>query len=596
MPDAEGRSGVAISSPVISGGAEPGKPNVVLISLDTLAADHLPAYGGPEGISPRIDSLAEEGVLFENAFANSSLTHTSHASMLTGASPFNSEYVWLDGSVQSQVTLADTLRTAGYLTAAFTGGVVLNEELRFDRGFDRFYQYNTLFRGPASRTDIEYLSGEALEWIRENADAPFFLLLHSYEVHGPFMDRSIDLGTHFSEPQVPLTEPGGQPRIFAFPHMRGRLPALPDRLPYLIKTFTPERKLVSTVAAETPVETVGPVEDAYRSEIGFTDAFVGAFLDTLAEWGLLDNTIVVLTSDHGEAFFEHGLLQHGLLYGETLRVPLIVRFPPRLPGGSRVASQVSLMDIAPTILDLAGIEIPLEMDGRSLVSRALGEPPAAGESPHRPFYGLVIGNGLFWQTERREKLILRAGLGRANYGKVELFDLIDDPTELNNLATGDGIPQEHRLMVWQTIESMPGVHIDLNAYAGQTHEVEIPWPQAVRDRMYGFDIDSTGCSVERSPDRLACTMKFSDTSRMVMMDRRRQRSLDIVLRPYNERSGDTISFRIGSETVTTQPKPVVPFEGEGPPLVAWRRNELVPDRSPLSEEQLQRLRSLGYIQ
>jgi hypothetical protein len=105
--------------------------------------------------------------------------------MLTGSSPFNTEYVWLDGSVQSQVTLADTLRGAGYVTGAFTGGVILNEEMRFDRGFESYYQYNTLFRGPASRTDVEYLTMRALSWVERHADVPFFLFLHSYRFTAP---------------------------------------------------------------------------------------------------------------------------------------------------------------------------------------------------------------------------------------------------------------------------------------------------------------------------------------------------------------------------------------------------------------------------
>jgi arylsulfatase A-like enzyme len=587
---------LAVSNPMLTRGDEAGRPNVILISLDTLGADHLPAYGGPAGLSPQIDALAEDGVLFENAFAISSLTHTSHASMLTGSFPFNTEYVWLDGSVASQVTLADSLRRVGYVTGAFTGGVVLNEEMRFDRGFESFYQFNTLFRGPASRTDIRLLTTRAIEWLARHADVPFFLFLHSYEVHGPFMDRSgqteADEDVDPSVPQVPLTGPGSEPSIFAFPHMRGRLPEAREQLPRLIKTFNMERKLVSTLDAGVPVDDVGVVTDTYRGEIRFTDRFLGRFIAALEDQGLLDNTILVLTSDHGEAFFEHGLLQHGLLYGETLRVPLIFRFPRRLPSGSRVAAQVSSVDIAPTILDLAGMEIPAGMDGQSLTS--LPDEAAAAD---RSFYGLVIGNGLFWQSEDREKLIVRAGLGRANYGRVELFDLVNDPLEEQNLVVGEGIPPAYRQMVWQTVESMPGIHVDFGSYAGRTFEVEVSWPQAVRDRMYGFDIDSSSCSIERSPDRLSCTMELSETSRMVMLDRRRRRSLDIMLRPVDGGGrGVPIAFQIGTDTVTTERTPVAPRGGEGPPLIAWRRNELVPDGDSLSPEQIRRLRALGYIQ
>ena len=585
----ESPAAIAVSNPLLTRGGEAGKPNVILISLDTLAADHLPSYGGPESISPHIDLLADDSVLFENAFANSSLTHTSHASMLTGSSPFNSEYIWLDGSVQSQATLADALRRDGYVTGAFTGGVILNEELRFDRGFESFHQYDTLFRGPASRTDIELLSTRALAWVERHADVPFFLFLHSYEVHGPFMDRRGEEDVDPSEPQVPLTGPGMQPRIFGFPHMRGRLPEVAERLPRLVKTFTPERKLVSTATAGVPVDDIGVVEEVYHGEIRFTDRVLGRFLAALEGLGLLDNTILVLTSDHGEAFFEHGLLQHGLLYGENLRIPLILRFPPRLPAGSRVPAQVSSMDIAPTILDLAGVEIPSEMDGQSLASM-----PGKDEPADRGFYGFVVGNGLFWQTESREKLIVRAGLGQQNYGVVELFDLTDDPMEEHNLSPGQGIPAAHRQLVRETIESMPGIHIDFGTYAGQAYEVEIPGPQGVRDRLFGFDIESSDCSVMESPERLRCTMEFSETSRIVLLERRRRRPLDITLHPDD--GSDSLSFLVRLNNLTAARESVEPSDGDGSPLVAWRRSELVPNRNPLSPEQMRQLRALGYIQ
>jgi hypothetical protein len=388
---------------------------------------------------------------------------------------------------------------------------------------------------------------------------------------------------------VPLTEAGEQPYIFAFTHMRGRLPAMSERLPHLVKTFTPERKLVSTAAAGVPVNDIGVVRDVYRQEIRFTDEVLGRLLAELEDRGLLDNTILVLTSDHGEAFFQHGLLQHGLLYGETLRVPIIFRSPGRLPAGSRVVAQVSSMDIAPTILDLAGVDTPPEMDGRSMASMADDD-----EVVDRSFYGFVIGNGLFWQTDRRQKLIVRAGLGRPNHGTVELFDLLNDPMEQHDLNAGEGIPLVHRQMVWETIESMPGIHVDFAAYVGRTYEVEVPWPQAMRDRTYGFDISSSNCVVEVSPERLTCTMEFSETSRMVLLDRRRRRALSVSLTPVE--GGESLAFLFETGSVTTSREPVAPQGGDGPPLVAWRRNELVPNRSPLSPEQIRRLRALGYIQ
>src|SRR5262249_25898787 len=162
--------------------------------------------------------------------------------------------------------------------------------------------------------------------------------------------------------------------------------------------------------------TLEQAHQAYLAEISRLDHALSGFFDWLAQQSLLDDTVVVLTADHGEGFYEHGLLEHGLLYDENLHVPLLVVFPPRVPAGVVVRRQVGSVDITPTILDLAGIRTGLTFDGRSL----LGDQavPAAGGGRH---YAWVPNNGFAWRIDGRYAWLFRAAFQQENFGRTELF-------------------------------------------------------------------------------------------------------------------------------------------------------------------------------
>jgi len=572
-----------VSNPVVVGGREPKAPNVILVSLDTLGGRHLSSLGAPAGTSPHLDDRGRRGVVFENCFANSSATHSSHGSLLTGSAPFETGYYWLDGVVDQEVTLADTLRHRGYLTAAFTGGVLVSERFGLDKGFETFYQHDTLYRPPAEHSDVEPITARALAWVERHAGGPFFLFVHTYEVHGPYVTRESSGRAANRSTAEPL-------RYLDALHMRGKLPSPPSELPQLVQTLSATGQEISLAEAGIPLADAAVLREAYRSEIRFLDRALERFLDALGERGVLDDAIVVLTSDHGEAFFEHGLLEHGLLYDENLRIPLVFWGPGRLPRGKRVPQHVSSSDVAPTILDLVGLPIPPDMEGRSLVPLIDGRDDA-----ERDFYSLTLGNGLSFQAGGRYKLILRAALEQENFGKNELFDLAEDPLEQRNLLSDRvEIPPRLERALRQTIEQFPGIHIDLGALAGRRYELELAIGQDYHNRIYAFDVERIRREAEEDPKTLRCPVTFSDRSRLIIRNRIKGSGAVLLLHPPD--GGETLSFLLEPPDASGERRKVpARRSGDGVTLSVWRVDKTAISAAGLSPEEEEKLRTLGYL-
>jgi len=373
-------------------GPEPA-PSVVLISLDTLRADALGVYGAAEGSTPVLDGLAAEGVQFVHAYSPSVWTVPSHEALLTGRHPYGfGEFD--DGGRVRQAThpaaadapsLAGLLRDAGYLTAAFTGGgwvdarVGTSNRRSFAHGFDTYYGYQ---RPPqaigvcqADRLDGANVFGGARDWLRARGAAPFLLFVHTYQPH----DRC----------------PFGAARKLGGGRYRWDDQRRPDG----------KRQL----------------EVLYEELVAGTDRLVGELLDELASLGRADDTLVVVTSDHGELFGEHGDDGHGagrMPYEALTRVPLLLRFPGRLPAGTRISTPASVTSVGGTILALLGLDA------------ALPEPPLpglelAGGVP-APVY--VDAQRLLAVREGRWKLIKPRTPGRG----VVLFDVEADPGEVRD--------------------------------------------------------------------------------------------------------------------------------------------------------------------
>jgi arylsulfatase A-like enzyme len=342
-------------------------PNLLVIVLDTLRADHVSAYGYGRPTTPNIDRLAREGVLFEHALANSSWTLPSHASLLTGRLPHEHGADWLDPLNATYPTLAEVLAARGYVTAAFAANTsYVSPEWGLARGFSRFDVYGNTLADDVVRTvygrklalnvlprlgyfDIPGrkraadVNAEFLGWLDRIPDRPFFALLNYFDVHDPYLTATeYELRFAAEVSRGDLVNFQFQPNVF--------------------------RRKPTLSAGEIQMEI-----DAYDGCLAYLDAELGRLFAALAARGLGEQTLVVLTSDHGESFGNHDLFGHGnSLYFESLHVPLILFWPRMIPSGVRIAGLASLHQIPATVTDLLGIEAA-PLPGQSLAGRWTAE-------------------------------------------------------------------------------------------------------------------------------------------------------------------------------------------------------------------------------
>ena len=344
------------------------RPDVVLVVIDTLRADHLSAYGYRRPTSPRLDRLAREGALFLQSYSASTWTLPSTASLLTGLPPDrHGARGGVDALAEAAVTLAEELRDLGYRTAAITDGGFVDPQWGFGQGFDR---YETTPRRDRGQQRVRQGAAAALRLLEENRHAPLFLLFHTYETHQPYLNRE-----GFGDPF--LQEIGAQT---APASAAGARETGVEVGPW---TRLGERELARAVAL-------------YDGEIRRVDHYLGQLLDRLEARGR--PTAVLVTSDHGEEFQEHGGLEHfwGKVFDENVRVPLILK-APGAPAGRRSEAPVSGLDVMPTLLALAGaperaralpgrnlLELPDDQEGgRSLLVHGLSTPFVAREVRYR---------------------------------------------------------------------------------------------------------------------------------------------------------------------------------------------------------------------
>lgn len=357
------------------GGTTFEKAPIILISIDTLRSDHLPAYGYRGVETPALDALRRDAILFERAYSHVPLTLPSHASMLTGLLP--AEHGVRDNGgypfeAAKHPYLPRLLREGGYETAAFVSSFVLHGDTGLGAGFDVYDQGPP---GVEARAELIERSGAetvrlAVDWLRSRSresESPFFLFVHLYDPHTPYK------------------------------------PAEPFASRYR--------------------------EHPYDGEIAAADAAVGTLLDALRQQGTYDRAIVLLTSDHGEGLGDHGEDSHGVfLYREALQVPLLLKLPGGKRAGEAVAAPAQLADVAPTLLDLTGRPVPEEMIGTSLAD--LTDRP--DQAPERRIYAESFYPRLHYGWSELASLVE----GRFHYihgPTPELFDLTADPGETHNV-------------------------------------------------------------------------------------------------------------------------------------------------------------------
>jgi choline-sulfatase len=316
------------ADPVESTKAKP--PNIILITLDTTRTDRMGFLGSKRGLTPNLDALAQQSVVFTRAYAQVPLTTPSHAALLTGTYPqFNHVEDMGLPLGKDLPDLPDLLHHRGYHTAAFIGAIILDPKNKMAPGFDRgFDLYDADFhpRKPGeSRYDSEerraaVVVAHALRWLSHHPQGPFFVWLHFFDPHDPY------------DPPPPFKE---------------RYASAP-----------------------------------YDGEIAYMDSAVGTLLETLRRQSWYRNSVIAIAADHGEAFGEHGEERHGmLLYDETVHVPVLLKLPGEEFAGGRVDTRVGLVDVAPSLLQAAGIAAPAAMQGQSLFPLIAGAQPAADGKP-----------------------------------------------------------------------------------------------------------------------------------------------------------------------------------------------------------------------
>jgi len=382
--------------------ALPEGPNLVLVTLDTVRFDHTSLGSYERDTTPRLRALAAEGASFELAYAPTATTGPTHATLFTSLLPPQhgviKNGVALDGDL---VTFADHLSDEGWRTAAFVSSYVMSERWGWSQGFGHFddvfdpagatkrkknWEGHKVDGGFDRRASVT--TARARAWLERQRDGrPFFLFVHYYDPHAPYLP----------------------PIGFA-----GRF------------------------STEEPTPLEGSIS-AYDEEIAYTDDQLGLLLDALDELGLAENTLVVVTADHGEGLLDHGHMEHGVhLYDEQVRVPLLVRLPGVITPGIRPDAPVEMLDVAPTLADLLGVPVPEEFTGRTLAATLRGEgsldplhpvrlfrrhyaPQPDQKSPRGVQYGVRVGD---WKY-----------IERPVEGQPELYNLRSDPAERHNVFT-----------------------------------------------------------------------------------------------------------------------------------------------------------------
>lgn len=387
------------------------RPNVVLISVDTLRPDHLGSYGYPKNTSPRIDQIAAAGAVFENAVSSSSWTLPAHAALFTGLP--DSVHGCDDSNRrldESRLTLAERFAELGYRTVGFFAGPFLHPSFGLAQGFERYIDCSSyaeqskrvaLSTGSldtpeivgASHRDVSNprVYAQVTHWLEHNQQTPFFMFVHFWDVHFDFVPPP-PYDTMF-DPDYPGNLTGED--FFRNPR-------------------------VNPLMSSSDLEHILAL---YDGEIAWTDHHIGKILDDLETRGLLQNTIVALVSDHGEEFFEHGGKGHrSTLYDEVIRIPMILWYPEKIPAGTRIEASTSIIDIFPTLLELAGAPASDQPMGQSLVSLMQRDPGPTARLAISELH--TLGHDLTTFRGSESKLLVDNASGRA-----WSFDLRVDPME-----------------------------------------------------------------------------------------------------------------------------------------------------------------------
>ncbi|MBN1224477.1 MAG: sulfatase [Candidatus Aminicenantes bacterium] len=379
------------------------KPNIILISLDTLRADHIGCYGYHRRTSPNMDELAKESVLFQKTYAHSPWTLPSHVSMLYSLNSASHQVYYSTQKIDPSLpSLASLLKSQGYITQAFTGGGFVDSVFGFAKGFDWYEDVPE--RSP--KNEAEMLLATTASWVKENQEKPFFLFLHTFQIHGPY-DSPAPWNKAFLSDDAKWEKIG------------------------LMNFLESHGKDYPFTQAE-----IENIVSLYDGEILYTDEMlINPLVSLMKDLGIYDNSLIIITSDHGEEFNDHGGWLHSqTVYEEMLHVPLMIKFPNSRFKGESVKTRCRLIDIMPTILEIASADYDKKsIDGESLMSLISGK-----ESQDRIFISDVAYKNipvpcpvLIATNRNSQKFIFEKS--ESGVKDIQVYDLDKDSKEKNNL-------------------------------------------------------------------------------------------------------------------------------------------------------------------
>ena len=578
---------------------DPARPDIVLVVVDTLRADHLGAYGYKPPTSPQIDTLASRGVIFASAWGAAPWTLPSVMSIATGRTP-SSHRVENDGlRLPSDIpTLSQVLKERGYATGGFVSHIYVTAPYGFERGFERFedfgltrpgYRLESRFEPPADR-----VTDTALDWLRRQGGRPVFLMVHYFDPHWPY-------------------EPPEATRALFPAEYHGALDATWDSL-----------SRFQDPAVPLPDDYRAFLLARYDGEIRFVDAQIGRLVEGIEKAGRSGRAWVVVTADHGEEFKDHGSIGHGRqMYEEVLHVPLVI-VPPRgaltgapdngadqRPAGHRVTTPVSGIDLLPTFAAIAGAAAPAGVEGRSLLPLLRGA--LGGED--RPVISETVRLNAYRRAVREGDLKL---IHVMDESRSELYDLAADPLEQHDLARAR---PDDRARLTRALFARPDL------LAGGWN---VRWRGDGRGQRFDGRIRTSGIFrsvVPLSHDGGAYRLEQPDTLSFADLDEKGENGLVFTVAP--ETASVTFDLRVDGRQRPEQVRlgregrqaAQIPLTLDGtlgggdalfapPPDIAgrsartaaahgfrlWRTRPAAPDQPvTLDEETRERLRSLGYI-
>jgi arylsulfatase A-like enzyme len=388
-----------------------GDVNVVLIVVDTLRPDHLTHYGYSLGTSEPVEVLFDHSAVFEDCRAPSGWTVPSTSTIMTGMNPLAHRVRKLGDVLDENLeTVAEVLSNKGYTTIGVSHNTSVSRAAGFAQGFDHFFDYQG--QNVLAYPDISKAIEPLIEWLHNKDDGAFFIYLQPMNCHGPYRTPSPNRDDLL-----------GRPPRQGFAYYDELMKSL------MWRGDTARR-------AEVTEERIASLVEQYDTAIHYSMTQIRRLLDCLIDLGLWGDTLVILTSDHGEELFDHGGFSHAYsLYEEVLKVPLLIKLPGQ-ESSRRVSGRVSLADILPTVADVIGVPAPRRAFGMSLRSRTRGEP--AGEEENRTLTfesswkkrfagtGILRGRYKLIRVERNYEGLRNADL---------LFDLVDDPGEIRDISS-----------------------------------------------------------------------------------------------------------------------------------------------------------------